>query len=90
MALTQKKALRQAWESYMHDRVRLYRQSTRTRLPQHESYTLRDSGAVFFRGSNQMFEGIGIDYGTFKTKYRLTGYVPTMFRLEDLLAAYGE
>ena len=77
------KELRKIWEKYMKDRfTKLYRTAFNPNV-----HKIRDDGSVIWQGDPRgprYCEGVGVDYRTFKLKYRTTGVLPLPFKLEEI------
>lgn len=77
------KELRKVWEKYMKDRfTRLYKTQFNPAI-----HKLRDDGSVVWYNNTEYpryCEDVGVDYRTFKLKYRTTGAMPVPFKLEEV------
>lgn len=78
------KELRKIWEKYMRDRfTKLYKTAFNPNI-----HKIRDDGSVIWHGDPaygpRYCEDVGVDYRTFKLKYRTSGVMPVPFKLEEV------
>jgi len=67
------KNVRKVWEKYMRLRFESLFVPFNDKV-----HSLRDDGSVVARKDKdiRVYEDVGVDYGTFKLKYRITGEMP--------------